>query len=55
MTRESPRIPIDDRIREIALREVDGHQELVLVDHAGREETVQVRLLEVQAGRAAAA
>ena len=53
MTRESLRIPIDDRIREVALRDVDGQHELVLVDHAGREETVPVRLRELQMGRSA--
>lgn len=55
MTKESQRIPLDERTREVVLREVDGKHELVLVDHAGREETVAVRLRETQMGRRAAA
>jgi hypothetical protein len=47
MTRQSQRIPVDEWTREVSVREVDGAHVLVMVDHAGNEETVPVRLREV--------
>jgi hypothetical protein len=41
----SQRIPVDERTREVAVLVVDGQVKVVLVDAAGHEEVVPVRMV----------
>jgi hypothetical protein len=54
MCQKSQRIPIDDDTEEVRVKSHDGRVELVLVDHAGREQVVQVALRPVTCDQRAA-
>jgi hypothetical protein len=55
MRQKSPRIPVDQDTAEVLVyRSDDGRIELVLVDHAGAEQVVQVALKPVACERRAA-